>query len=76
MAMASLEAISQRPHYQKCGHTPCNRDEDKRWFAVHVKMHGRALRIEASPDEFQNSPTRLDEFSQYLEILQLDTEGE
>lgn len=74
--MASLEAVSQRPHYQKCGHTLCNRDEDSRWFMVHVKMHGRTLTIEVCREEFQNSPTRLDEFTQYLEILQVGTEGE
>lgn len=43
---------------------------------VHVKMHGRTLTIEACPDKFQKSPTRLDELTQYLEILQLHTEGE
>lgn len=74
--MECREPVSQRPHYQKCGHTPCNRDEDKRWFMVHAKMHGRTLTIEVCPEEFQNSPTRLDEFTQYLEILQLGTEGE
>lgn len=74
--MESLEAVSQRPHYQQCGHTPCNRHEDKRWFMVEVKIHGATLRIEVCPEEFQNSPTRLDEFTRYLEILQLDSEGE
>lgn len=43
---------------------------------VHVKVHGSALAISVCADEFQNSPTRLDEFNQYLEILQLDSEGE
>lgn len=43
---------------------------------VHIKMHGRTLTIEVCPEEFQNSPTRLDEFTQYLEMLQLGTEGE
>lgn len=74
--MEPLETVSQRPHYQKCGHTPCNRDEDKRWFTVEVKIHGTTLRINACPEEFQNSPTRLDEFTQCLEILQLDSEGQ
>lgn len=72
--MASLEAIPQRPHYQKWGHTPCNRDEDKRWFMVHIKMYGRTLTIEVCPEEFPNSPARLDEFTQYLELLQLNSE--
>ncbi|KAG6354533.1 hypothetical protein INS49_004550 [Diaporthe citri] len=74
--MENPEAVSQRPHYQKCGHTPCNRDEDTRWFVVNVKIHGKTLTITVCPDEFQNSPTRLDEFNQYLEMLQLDSEGE
>lgn len=43
---------------------------------VSVKVHGKSLTITICPDEFQNSPTRLDEFHQYLEILQLDSEGE
>lgn len=76
LAMEPLETVSQRPHYQKCGHTPCNRDEDKRWFTIEVKIHGTTLRIRICPEKFQNSPTRLDEFTQYLEILQLDLEGE
>ncbi|KAK2613274.1 hypothetical protein N8I77_000196 [Diaporthe amygdali] len=68
--------MSRRPHYQRCGHTPCNRDEDKRWFMLEVKMHGRNLTINVCQEEFHNSPTRLDEFTQYLEMLQLDSEGE
>lgn len=43
---------------------------------VDVKVHGTTLTIHVSPDEFHNSPARLDEFTQYLEILQLDLEGE
>lgn len=74
--MESLEAVSQRPHYQKYGHTPCNREEDNRWFTVNVKIHGKTLAISVCPEEFQNSPMRLEEFSQYLEILQSDIEGE
>ncbi|KAH8742721.1 hypothetical protein F5883DRAFT_530613 [Diaporthe sp. PMI_573] len=74
--MEPLKEDSQRPPYQKCGHTPSDRDEDKRWFMVHVKVYGKTLTIEVCPEGFENSPTRLDEFNQYLEILQLDSEGE
>lgn len=74
--MESPEAVSQRPHYQRCGLTTCNRDEDERWFILSVKLHGKTLSITVSADEFQNSPKRLDEFNQYLEMLQLDSEGE
>ncbi|KAI7783577.1 hypothetical protein LA080_011706 [Diaporthe eres] len=74
--MESLGAVLQRPHYQKCGHTPCNRDEDKRWFMVDVRIHGKTLQIEVNSEEFQNSPMRLDQFNKYLEILQSDLEGE
>lgn len=76
MVMEPLEAVSQKPHYQMCGYTPSNRDEENRWFMVHVKAYGRPLTIEVCPEEFKNSPTRLDEFTHYLEILQLDLEGE
>ena len=74
--MEPLKEYSQRPPYQKCGHTPSNRDEDKRWFMVYVKVYGKALAISICAEEFDNSPTRLDEFTQYLDLLQLDTEGE
>lgn len=43
---------------------------------VHIKVYGKALTIEVCPEEFENSPTRLDEFTKYLEILQLNLEGE
>lgn len=74
--MEPLAAVSPKPHYQMCGYTPSNRDEENRWFMVHVKVYGRTLTIEACQEEFENSPTRLDEFTKYLEILQLDLEGE
>lgn len=73
--MESPAAVPEKPRYQRCGHTPCNRDEDKQWFMVDVKVHGTTLTIHVSSDEFHNSPARLDEFTQYLEILQLDMEG-
>lgn len=43
---------------------------------VDIRLHGKTLKIEIHSEEFQNSPTRLSEFNQYLEILQLDLEGE
>lgn len=43
---------------------------------VDVKVHGTTLIIHVSPDEFHNSPARLDEFTQDFEILQVDLEGE
>lgn len=43
---------------------------------VDAKVHGTTLTIHVSPDEFHRSPARLDEFTQYLDILQLDMEGE
>jgi hypothetical protein len=43
---------------------------------VYVKVYGKALAISICAEEFDNSPTRLDEFTQYLDLLQLDTKGE
>lgn len=76
VGMDTPKAVSQKPHYQMCGYTPSNRDEETRWFMLHVKIYGKTITIEICPEEFENSPTRLDEFTQYLEILQLDLEGE
>lgn len=74
--MEPTEPVSQRLHYQKRSHTSSDRDEDEQWFMVDVKIYGRTLAINVCPEEFENSPTILDEFNQYLEILQLDLEGE
>ncbi|KAI3400581.1 hypothetical protein diail_2784 [Diaporthe ilicicola] len=74
--MGTTEVYSQRPHYQQCGHTTCHRDEDRRWFKLHVKVHGTTVTINVNQENFENSPSRLDEFKHYLETLQLEIEGD
>jgi hypothetical protein len=51
--MEPTEPVSQRLHYQKCGHTSSNRDEDEQWFMVDVKIYGKTLTINVYPEEFK-----------------------
>ncbi|KAI0009093.1 hypothetical protein F4779DRAFT_402276 [Xylariaceae sp. FL0662B] len=60
----------KRRDYRICGYSHTNEGEDPKSLLLEIRYNGRSVRIVVSSSDFQNSPSRIEEFHKYFEFLE------
>ncbi|KAK3933881.1 hypothetical protein QBC46DRAFT_401047 [Diplogelasinospora grovesii] len=74
--MYEPEDVTDRQRYLISSYAYSNEDKDSDWFRLAIRLNGREFHLQVSLSEFHNSPSKTQQFQEYLACLRAGDEDD